>query len=630
MSQNVQILRSLVEQRLTAAAEEIFGLFERTIAEYEEELCRTKEENQRQRQILDEVWNEKVLMKETDVHQLSEVKEEAPHEQQELSPSLDQENPEPHHVIEEQEELLTSLEADIAKFPSSCVLVKSEDDEVEVQSSQLHHKRTEGTVNGEETDAVDYGGSESTSCFHPHGDLHTQTEDPEDTDNNDGDWTETGESDSMPNTYNETIVMDGKFNGKKCFFCSLCGKKFANKTNVKRHVLKYHTTRQILSCPFCGKTFGEKENLKSHIAVHTGEKRYRSCVGDKSWRLQVKSHKCIVESLQYHQSESVEKKELLANGSTERMGTEDGGSQAAIDQVQTEDLECRAAQNSFWKSRRRFHSKGFLETTMGSHKEERPFVCQFCGIKYKRYSSLSCHLNIHRGETQFHCHLCDQRFTRWSKWRIHKCILCKACNRRFTCLSLFKRHKCGLGSGGENSGHTNTESTVGDCGGAEPTRSSDSDQYQQPEGETEHGSKSGVNSVWKKNSQKSGLKSQMKSKVSATDSSSKTNEKSHACSECGKRFWTRALLLIHMRVHTGEKPFCCSECGKRFSQKANLLRHMMSHTGEKPFSCSVCTERFTQKNSLKKHMNIHRREKQFVIGYGQESTFQKIHQSSPL
>ncbi|KAM3866210.1 zinc finger protein ZIPIC-like [Diretmus argenteus] len=33
----VQMLRAVVEQRLTAAVEEIFGLVERTIAEYEEE-----------------------------------------------------------------------------------------------------------------------------------------------------------------------------------------------------------------------------------------------------------------------------------------------------------------------------------------------------------------------------------------------------------------------------------------------------------------------------------------------------------------------------------------------------------------------------------------------------------------
>ncbi|KAJ0000593.1 hypothetical protein NQD34_012435 [Periophthalmus magnuspinnatus] len=45
--QKGQTLRALVNERLTAAAEEIFALFERTTAEYEEELCRSQEENQR-------------------------------------------------------------------------------------------------------------------------------------------------------------------------------------------------------------------------------------------------------------------------------------------------------------------------------------------------------------------------------------------------------------------------------------------------------------------------------------------------------------------------------------------------------------------------------------------------------
>nr|XP_061784564.1 uncharacterized protein LOC133575758 isoform X2 [Nerophis lumbriciformis] len=49
----LQMLRALVDQRLTAAVEEIFVVFERTIAEYEAELSRTKEENNR---LLDAVF----------------------------------------------------------------------------------------------------------------------------------------------------------------------------------------------------------------------------------------------------------------------------------------------------------------------------------------------------------------------------------------------------------------------------------------------------------------------------------------------------------------------------------------------------------------------------------------------
>ncbi|KAI9534231.1 hypothetical protein NQZ68_014527 [Dissostichus eleginoides] len=51
----VQMLLLLKKQRLTAAAEEIFALFEQTIAELEEELSLSKEENERLQKLLDAV-----------------------------------------------------------------------------------------------------------------------------------------------------------------------------------------------------------------------------------------------------------------------------------------------------------------------------------------------------------------------------------------------------------------------------------------------------------------------------------------------------------------------------------------------------------------------------------------------
>ena len=51
----VQTVRVFMQQRLTAAAEEIFELFERTITENEEELCR-------QRKLLDAVYNPQVQL----------------------------------------------------------------------------------------------------------------------------------------------------------------------------------------------------------------------------------------------------------------------------------------------------------------------------------------------------------------------------------------------------------------------------------------------------------------------------------------------------------------------------------------------------------------------------------------
>ncbi|XP_072303025.1 uncharacterized protein [Eucyclogobius newberryi] len=48
-----QTLMELVNERLSAAAEDIIALFERTIVENEEELRRSKQEIQRKQELLD-------------------------------------------------------------------------------------------------------------------------------------------------------------------------------------------------------------------------------------------------------------------------------------------------------------------------------------------------------------------------------------------------------------------------------------------------------------------------------------------------------------------------------------------------------------------------------------------------
>ncbi|XP_030002816.1 zinc finger protein 454-like isoform X2 [Sphaeramia orbicularis] len=278
MSEKVQILRSLVEQRLTAAAEEIFGLFERTIAEYEEELCRTKEENQRQNQIPDTV-SLHTPVGSTDTHQQFVVKEEVPLEQEEWSLSVDQnqEDTENHHIKEEQEELWTNQEADITKLQSTSIPVKSEDEE-EAQSSQFHQRQTE--KNQEETDGQDCGGSEPASSLDPHRHLQSVSDDnssdSSETEDSDCDWTETHRSQSGSESV-KTIKLVKTDNGlltkERSFPCSCCGKRFSKKGNLSRH-MRYHTGEKPFTCSVCTKSFHVKEHLNRHMRVHTGEKPF--------------------------------------------------------------------------------------------------------------------------------------------------------------------------------------------------------------------------------------------------------------------------------------------------------------------------------------------------------------------
>ncbi|XP_037330063.2 zinc finger and SCAN domain-containing protein 2-like isoform X2 [Pungitius pungitius] len=243
-------LRALLTERLAAAAEEIVGLFEETVAEYEERAERSEREICRQRRLLDAV-----LKPEVRLHRADDI--------------LDQENPEPPHIKEEQEEIHTSQEADMKV---SFTPVKSDDDEEQTQSSQLHQKQAEQMVT--EGDGEDCAGPE------PERDSG-----PEPAPGNHGFWKEIREPPSGSNPLNDEgeVSESGCDAGEKPIVCSELRKRFVKMETQKGHLIqtsfscsvcekffaqKKHqrtpTGEEPLSCSACGKAFSRRGTLKVH------------------------------------------------------------------------------------------------------------------------------------------------------------------------------------------------------------------------------------------------------------------------------------------------------------------------------------------------------------------------------
>ncbi|XP_071058626.1 zinc finger protein 32-like [Pseudochaenichthys georgianus] len=365
-----QMLLSLKKQQLTA--EEIFALLEKTIAELEEELSLSKEENKKLQKLLDAVLQPQLRIHRADVQQLVVVKEELLPDQHEGSTSLDQEDPEPPpHIKQEQEELRISEEvekADITKSTFTTDPVKSEDDEEKPQSSQPQQRQTEHMET--EADGYDCRGPEPARnsdpeiSFQPKTEDDTEdssepdTEDSSEPDTEDSaDWKETREPASNSLKHRHESLSDPRRSAEnKPFSCSVCKKAFSLNGNLKAH-MRVHTGEKAHSCSVCKKAFSHSGSLKKHMRVHTGEKPHSCSVCTKSF-VQCGNLK---EHMKVHTGEKPHR--------------------------------CTVCKKAFSQS-------GSLKEHMRVHTGEKPFSCTVCKKAFSHSGNLKKHMRVHTGEEE--------------------------------------------------------------------------------------------------------------------------------------------------------------------------------------------------------------------------------------
>lgn len=246
MSQ-IEMLRLLITQRLTAAAEEIFGVFGRTIADYEEQISRSELEISRQRRLLDLSRKPRVSLR------------TALCEQQDWSSGLSDAEAPP--IKQEQEEAWPAQREEhnnvkFSFFPSSGAGSERDGDEEPSSPPRLR----------------DPGDSEPDPLPGPSLQPDVQGVVPGNDLVDSYICTVCGRAFAQRAHWAKHAQVHREVGGAKAdksYTCDICGKRLTRFDGYQKH-LRIHTGEKPYRCSHCGRRFSDNSNYKRHVRTHEG------------------------------------------------------------------------------------------------------------------------------------------------------------------------------------------------------------------------------------------------------------------------------------------------------------------------------------------------------------------------
>ncbi|XP_073347810.1 uncharacterized protein [Pagrus major] len=403
---SLRVLKTLVTERLTAAAEEILVLVERVMVEHEEQLIRRYRPAEERTSPDTEPPESRTL---TDVQQFEGFDLQQQPDQEQLQPPTikqeqeeEQEEEQEGEQEDEQEEVWTSpdneapqmkVEQDTKDFIYA-IEYRSEQPQVE---SGLSEEVLKVELKDEDILPNTSSGLTDAPQLDPPADLPppaaTQTED-------------TGGSTSCKVcgktfSYRGFLINHAEMHAVESCLCGVCGKLLPTSQNLLEH-LQTHIKPHV--CQSCGKTFRKRIELEEHTRCHTGERPFICTVCGKS----CSRKRNLVLHMRTHTGEKPYRCSVCG---------------------------------------RCFNVTSALIRHSRTHTGEKPYSCRFCFKTFASSSEMKTHLRTHTGEKPFKCNVCGKSFLLSTPLKNHmkhhteeRPYYCSKCRRSFCDVYVLRRH----------------------------------------------------------------------------------------------------------------------------------------------------------------------------------------------
>ncbi|XP_041866597.1 zinc finger protein 2 homolog [Melanotaenia boesemani] len=371
------LLRAFVNERLTAAVEEIFQVFERTIAKYEEEASSSKQEIERLRSLLREFMSNQ----RTDIT----VSSDKTREQHLFERRIQHEDSEPRRLKEEDDELWGTeqqVEEQAGEEPSALYPRHSfvwedskQEDTKPVLQTQTENCETKNEFQDmQEADVVQFPSSlaSTPSSHNERVQDGGESERPAASCPLDQTQTESDQPSVLGST--EPTKLPHLNSAGADYQCYSCAKPFSSHHRLINHAFRFHSQDTIITCAVCGRTFESTEGLDLHLKSHKSSKCCHICGKHCNSTTALTEHMAGHAGVKLHHCHVCGK-------------------------------ECSR--------------KGDLKIHMRIHTGEKPFCCSFCCKRFTHSGHLRKHMRSHTGERPHRCEVCGRGFLQSAHLKYH-------------------------------------------------------------------------------------------------------------------------------------------------------------------------------------------------------------------